>query len=296
MGFWDRLTGKGLVPLRGGQVTLEDTPKPFENKPNNDRYEMYSRPAKPGVVADSFAYHDTVGRYWEPMVQRSNANCAAGSCLGVTFTTAGDGTVRLHQPLTRRSNHAGFPNDQMHGTETINLFDPTIADPVHPGQIVVKAPWLGRQQGGEVILPAPVQLENGYQLLLYLAGLPEDEGGGLVMDFPWSEGGNMIYMTVPDVKANFKPGVWAHGHLSGNRSDGYAQVLYSYLRHEGFKPDVAWELVKSMGSAATKVGGVWVAPLPPPPASWPAWALVGVGLGSAAALAWVTTWLLKRGD
>ncbi len=184
MGFWDTLTGNGLVPLRGGQVTSADTPQPFEGKPNNDRYELYSRPAPAGTVADSFAYHDTVGREWEPMVQRSNQNCAEGSCLGVTFTNAGDATIRQHQDLTRRSNHAGFVNDRAHGIETVNLFDPTIAPPIHPGQVVVKAPWLGRQQGGEVILPSPAQLESGYQLLLYLADLPEDEGGGLIKDYP----------------------------------------------------------------------------------------------------------------
>jgi len=284
----------GPTILKGGQKAAGDPIIPFQGHFDNGRYESYSR-SKSVRPADSFVMHDTAGGgTWGQMLAGSNARCAAGtSCYGITFSGDPSGQLRQHHDLRRRSEHGGasWINDRAHGKEDISPFygapfmqEGKLFTPRKPwpGQRIIEAPYLGRMGGGKIVLPSPPQLEASYQLLQYLADLPESEGGGLVLEWPGLREGRMLYSTIPGIKANFTPGVYAHGHLSDNRADGYSQALYTYLRHHGHSKGAAIDHVIRMSEGARKSGGQWSSPLPPNPSAASGMMIKGaaaVGLG-----------------
>lgn len=270
---------------------------------DDERWELSSYPAKryPDqklIHADSFVFHDTAGHTWDGMVRNANQRCRDGRCLGVTFTIDHDpqGTIRQHQALTRRSGHAGFMNDRSHGVEVINLFDPRKHKPNTARMEIIEARWFG---GGRIICPTRDQMESGWRLIRFLSLLSKHEGGGLSLEFPCvlkrSDGLWYPFSQIPKAIQNSgkldqtfgrylnPPGVWAHGHLSNRRADGYLMCAYCLLRSRGFSPAKAYDQMKEMSKNTQRVEGRWHAKVPPSRVSIAAPLIAG----TAAAFFWL---------
>lgn len=264
--------------------------------PRGQRCELFSKRAQDinrgPSAADTFVFHDTGGHTWTGMVNNSNARCRSGRCLGVTFTIDHqNGTTRQHHDLRRRSQHAGFVNHRAHGVEVINLFDPRKHRPNTPEMEIIAARWF---PGGKIISPTPAQMESGWRLIRFLSLLSAKEGGGLVMAFPQlhtdAQGQWYPFSQVPDImrhQGHGPPGVYAHGHLSNNRADGYLITAYCLLRSRGYSPAAAYDRMKSMSASTVRINGRWYAEVPSKG--------VGAGFGVAAAGVLVAAAIVLRG-
>lgn len=282
--------------LKGGQETPSDEPKPFTGKKTIETFELFSkRSATPGKK--SFVFHDTAGPgNWKRMV--------ANSQLGVTFSIDQFGQIRQHNPLKgTQTRHAGGMNSISHGVEVVNPFVERFVDKngkVHnrkpwPSQEVIAAPWIGGNK--EVIAPSPAQMESGWNLVQHLRDLPYEEGGGLVFAWPGLHENpdgtrEWIFRTLP-FNPKSRDGIYAHGHTSDNRSDGYLVSLYTMLRHEGFSPAAAYRAVVKSSAEAKPRRGLWYGPVPPAPKMGGVAAAVVTTVGLATAGVLVIKYLPK---
>lgn len=188
------------------------------------------------------------------------------STPGTSEVNYGGAEIYMMHDLMMRSSHAGLHNDKRgHGVEIVNIayagFEDKAREFGHTGEII-EAPWQVARGGGRLkgrhLSPSLEQMESGYRLILWLSELPPDQGGGLVLEWPVIHKNMFPYGTVirqpflPPERQH-APGVYAHGHLTDSRADGYIASSYCYFRHiKQYSKSQAYDAAKAMSAAATR--------------------------------------------
>ncbi len=259
---------------------------PFQGTPSVERGEMVSHPIPLGVITDTFISHDTAGKTQQGLIRNTiRKHREQGSTTGVTFSIGLDHPDRpeailmQHHSLDGRySKHCCPQNVRMTGVEVVNFFDPRKHKPHSKNQEIIAASWFS---GKRVISPTLRQLEQHYRLVRWLISI-----GKCKNQYPGILGGEMVWQTLPAYRlqgAAFVPGVYAHGHLNAHRADGYLQVVYTWLRANGYSQRSAYAHMKKMSATAKRSPKTGYIQSKFPPSKRTRNALIGGALVAAAA-------------
>lgn len=200
------------------------------------------------------------GGEYKPKTDYSDTD-GVGSAVSIQVVVKRDGDVVQHNDLVDKLWHAGSDrNEQSIGIEVVN---PVTDDDLDWSSF--SPAWT---LSGDYIRPDKDQTEAVAQLVEWLTADARD----LDIDRSWpgldEENGRFLLDNTKYTDEE-KSGIWAHAHEDSNRTDGYFNALYSWLRleangGEGLSQEEAWTATldlcdedRSGGSAVEADGYTW---------------------------------------